>query len=109
MKITSLFVHRPTLVFVLLALISLAGVMAWQSLPQQQFPNVVRPTISINASFSGASTTVMRDSVVAPIEDLLAGTPDLTLLNSVVQYGTARISATFDINSNINTDLVNVQ
>jgi HAE1 family hydrophobic/amphiphilic exporter-1 len=108
-KLTAAFVHRPTLVFVMLALVSMAGVMAWRSIPQQQFPNVVRPTVTINASYSGASTTVMRDSVVAPIEDLLAGTPDLTVLNSVVQTGTARISATFDLNSDINTDLVNVQ
>ncbi len=38
MWLTSLFVRRPTLVFVLLALILLAGSIAWATLVRQQYP-----------------------------------------------------------------------
>ena len=51
MKLTTLFVRRPTLVFVLLALMLLAGVMAARTLVQQQFPNVSQPTISIAVQY----------------------------------------------------------
>src|SRR5471032_2068987 len=108
-SITKLFVSRPTLVFVLLALISLAGSIAAATLVRQQFPNVSQPTVGISVSYSGASTTVMRDAIVKPIEDQLAGTPDLQTLSSTIQGGSASISATFLITSNQNTDLVNVQ
>jgi HAE1 family hydrophobic/amphiphilic exporter-1 len=109
MSLTALFVRRPTLVFVLLALMLLAGSIAATTLVQQQFPNVSNPTISVNVSYSGASTTVMRDSIVRPIEDAIAGSPDLQTLSSNIQSGQATISAAFFIQSDVNTDLVNVQ
>jgi HAE1 family hydrophobic/amphiphilic exporter-1 len=109
MSITELFVRRPPLVFVLLALMALAGTMAYRTLVQQQFPNVSQPTVSVSVQYSGASPTVMRDSIVRPIEDAIAGTPDLQNLSSNIQSGRATISAAFAITSDVNTDLVNVQ
>src|SRR5258708_34549115 len=109
MWLTSLFVRRPTLVFVLLALIAVAGSIAWTTLVRQYSPNVSQPTVSISVSYSGASPTVMRDSIVRPIEDQIAGAPNLQTLNSTIQGGQATISAIFTITSNVNTDLINVQ
>ncbi|MBV8644615.1 MAG: efflux RND transporter permease subunit, partial [Candidatus Eremiobacteraeota bacterium] len=106
---TTLFVRRPTLVFVLLALMTLAGGLAAATLVQQQFPNVSQPTVSISTSYSGASTSVMRDSIVKPIEDAIAGTQNLQTLSSNIQAGQATITATFLITSDQNTDLVNTQ
>jgi HAE1 family hydrophobic/amphiphilic exporter-1 len=109
MNLTRLFVQRPTLAFVLIALILLAGGLAAPQIVQQQYPNVEQPTISVSVSYSGASPTVMRDSIVLPIEDQIAGAPDLQTLNSTIQGGQASISATFTLASDVNTDLVNVQ
>jgi HAE1 family hydrophobic/amphiphilic exporter-1 len=109
MSLTEVFVRRPPLVFVLLALMGLAGVMAYRTLVQQQFPNVSVPTISISVQYGGASPTVMRDTIVRPIEDAIAGTPNLQNLSSNIQNGRATISAAFYITSDVNTDLVNVQ
>jgi len=109
MWLTSLFVRRPTLVFVLLALIAVAGSIAWSTLVRQYSPNVSQPTVTVNVNYNGASPTVMRDSIVRPIEDQIAGAPDLQTLNSTIQGGQASVSATFTINSNVNTDLVNIQ
>ncbi len=109
MSLTGLFVRRPSLVFVLLALMLLAGALAAKTLVQQQFPNVSQPTVSIQTSYSGASTTVMRDSIVKPIEDAIAGTQNLQTLSSNIQAGQATIAATFTITSDQNTDLVNTQ
>ncbi|HZO93522.1 MAG TPA: efflux RND transporter permease subunit [Candidatus Baltobacteraceae bacterium] len=109
MWLTSLFVRRPTLVFVLLSLMLLAGALAAMTLVQQQFPNVSNPTISINVSYPGASTTVMRDAIVKPIEDALAGTQDLQTMSSNIQAGQASIVSQFVITSDQNTDLVNTQ
>jgi HAE1 family hydrophobic/amphiphilic exporter-1 len=107
--LTALFVRRPTLVFVLLALMLLAGVMAASTLVQQQFPNVSQPTVSINVQYPGASTTVMRDAVVEPIENALAGAANLQTIASTIQQGQASIVATFYIESDENTDLTNTQ
>jgi HAE1 family hydrophobic/amphiphilic exporter-1 len=108
MSLTELFVRRPPLVFVLLFLMGLGGTMAYRTLVQQQFPNVSVPTVSVSVQFSGASPTVMRDTIVRPIEDSLAGTPNLQNINSNVQAGRATIAAQFYLSSDVNTDLVNV-
>jgi HAE1 family hydrophobic/amphiphilic exporter-1 len=109
MWLTSLFVKRSTLVFVLIALISLAGTISWVTLVRQQYPNVSQPTIRVQLTYSGATTTVMRDSIVAPIEDQIAGSPNLQTMNSTIQDGQATIAAIFTLTSDENTDLVNVQ
>ena len=66
-RITQLFVNRPPLVFVLLALIALMGGFALATLVQQQFPNIDFPTISVSVSYPGASPSELRDSVVRPV------------------------------------------
>lgn len=109
MWLTSLFVRRPTLVFVLLALIAVAGSISWTTIVRQYSPNVSQPTVTVTLNYNGASPTVMRDSIVRPIEDQIAGAPNLQTLNSTVQGGQASVSAIFTVNSNVNTDLVNIQ
>ncbi|MFZ0683590.1 MAG: efflux RND transporter permease subunit, partial [Candidatus Cybelea sp.] len=106
---TRLFVLRPALVFVSLALIGVAGAISLMTIVQQQFPNIDFPTITVRASYPGGSTTEIRDAVVRPIEDAIAGAPDLDHINTTVQQGQATISAVFSLNSNKTTDLVQVQ
>lgn len=106
---TRLFVLRPALVFVSLALIAVAGAISLMTIVQQQFPNIDFPTVSVRASYPGGSTTEIRDAVVRPIEDAIAGAPDLDHINTTVQQGQATISAVFSLSSNKTTDLVQVQ
>ncbi|MBD5654437.1 MAG: efflux RND transporter permease subunit, partial [Candidatus Eremiobacteraeota bacterium] len=108
-RITQLFVNRPPLVFVLVTLISLAGCFALATLVQQQFPNIDFPTINTSVSYPGASPSELRDSVVRPIEDAIAGAPDLDHITTSIQQNQASISATFTLDSNQTTDLTEVQ
>ena len=109
MSITRLFLARPTLVFVTLVLIFIAGAASWMLLPRQQFPNVDFPTVTVTATYNGASATQMRDSIVKPLEDQIAGAPDLDHIDSSIQNGKAFISATFSLTSEKNADLVQMQ
>ena len=109
MSITRLFLARPTLVFVALVLIFIAGAASWMLLPRQQFPNVDFPTVTVTATYNGASATQMRDAIVKPLEDQIAGAPDLDHIDSSIQNGQALISATFSLNSEKNADLVQMQ
>jgi len=109
MWLTRLCVKRPTIVFVMLALIAVAGTFAVLTITQQQFPNIDFPVVSVSASYPGGSTTEIRDAIVRPIEDAIAGAPDLLYINTTVQQGQASITATFDLSTNKTTDLVQVQ
>lgn len=109
MSLTRLFVERPTLVTVFLALVLLAGALGGVSLIQQQFPNTATPSIQVLVSYPGASTTEMRDAIVRPLEDQLAGAPELDHLETAIQPGQASVVAVFQLSSNQNDDLVQVQ
>ena len=82
-----------------------AGILSTATIVKELYPDVSQPTVTIQVSYNGASVTEMRDNIVQPIEQNLAGTADLQTINSVVQQGQASISATFDINSDTATDL----
>ncbi len=110
MRITRLFVRRPTLVTVFLALVLLAGTIAGFNLVKQQLPNYDVPSIQVLLTYSGASTTEMRDAIVRPLEDQIAGAPDLSYMQTVDPAGPGldrrRILAERPTQ---NTDLVQVQ
>src|ERR1700690_722460 len=109
MSLTQLFVKQPTLVTVLLALVLLGGVVSATLLVQQQFPNSEVPSIQVLVSYPGASTTEMRDAIVRPLEDQLAGSPNLDHLETSAQPGAASIVVVFQLGSDQNNDLVQVQ
>lgn len=104
-SLTRLFINRPTLVFVIVALMMFIGVLSTATIVKQLYPDVSQPTVTIQVDYSGASVTEMRDNIVQPIEQSLSGTADLQTVNSVVQQGHASITGIFDITSDSATDL----
>lgn len=109
MWITRVFVNRPTLVTVVLAAIAIAGAFSYATLVNQQFPNIDFPTVQVHASYPGGSPSEIRDAIVRPLEDAIAGAPNLDHLTSTIQNGQATIAATFTLQSDKTTDLVEVQ
>jgi multidrug efflux pump subunit AcrB len=109
MWLTDLFIKRPTLVTVFLALVLLAGTIAANVLVKQQFPNYDVPTIQISLTYPGGSTTEIRDAIVRPIEDQIAGAPDLDAIETAIQPGQATLVARFSLASDQNSDLVQIQ
>ena len=109
MNLTRLFVQRPTLVTVFVLLTLLAGSIASATLVKQQFPNYDVPTIQVLVQYPGASTTELRDAIVRPLEDQIAGAPNLDTMETAIQPGQATVVAHFALSSDINTDLVQVQ
>ena len=79
------------------------------NLVKQQFPNYDVPSIQVLLTYPGASTTEMRDAIVRPLEDQIAGAPDLSYIETAIQPGQASIVALFSLTSDQNNDLVQVQ
>ncbi len=108
-NLTALFVKRPALAAVLVLLTVLAGLIAYPGLVQQQFPNVDLPVIQVIAVYPGASPSTIRDTVARPIEDQLAGAPQLDHVQTTIQQGGATIAAFFSLASDKTADLTEVQ
>jgi HAE1 family hydrophobic/amphiphilic exporter-1 len=109
MWLTRVFIERPTLGFVLVALTLIAGFMALRNLVVQEQPNSGLPAITVSASYSGASTTDLQTEIAQPIEDQLAGTPYLQNIQTTIQSGQVSIAATFSLQSTDTENIANVE
>ena len=107
--ITKLFVTRPTLAVVAVAVAVIGGLLAIFGLREQELPNVGVPIVDIIIFYPGATPIEMRDQIVRPIEDQLAGAPSLEHTQTNLQQGFASIVAQFSLKSSRTEDLVEVQ
>ncbi len=107
--LTKLFVARPKLAVVLIAALTIGGLLALFSMREQELPNVSVPIVDVIVFYPGASPAEMRDSIVRPIEDALAGAPYLEHTQSTIQQGFASIITQFSLRSLRTEDLVEVQ
>lgn len=72
-KPTSWAIDNKVSIYVATIIIALAGILAYQSLPKEQFPEVVFPQFYINTIYLGTSPEDMETLVTKPIEKQLGG------------------------------------
>ena len=65
-KPTSWAVDNRTAIYIIAILITLYGVMKFNSMPKEQFPDIVVPTISITTVYAGTSPKDIENLVTAP-------------------------------------------
>ena len=65
------FIDRPLLSGVISVFIVILGVISIFSLPIEKYPDIAPPTISIWATYPGASAEALQKSVIAPLEESL--------------------------------------
>jgi len=67
-KPTSWAIDNKTSIFVLAAIITLFGIRSYQSIPKEQFPEIVIPTIMVTSPYPGASPADIENLVTRPLE-----------------------------------------
>ena len=104
------FIDRPVFAWVLAIFIVLAGVLAIPQLAVERYPAVAPTSVSIYASYPGASPQTLDDSVVGLIERELSSVKHLLYFQSSVDTsGEASITATFAPGTNAEMAQVDVQ
>jgi hydrophobic/amphiphilic exporter-1 (mainly G- bacteria), HAE1 family len=78
-----LFIKRPILSTVISLVIFLLGVLALFSLPVTLFPDIVPPSVTVTARYTGANAEVMAKAVATPIERAINGVPGMTYMTTV--------------------------
>lgn len=100
--------HRSTVFFLMVALLSL-GLMAYLSLPREQYPDIDIPLILVYVPYPGAAPAEVESQIVIPIERELAGLEGLDDLFSNSKEGLAIITAEFDSGTDIDAALQKVR
>jgi len=70
---TSWSIDNKTAIYLLTIFITLAGIMAYNALPKEKFPDIVLPTVMVQTIYPGASPKTVENLVTKPIEKKLKG------------------------------------
>ncbi len=102
------FIDRPIFAWVIAIVIMIAGALSISRLPISRYPTIAPPTVSINASYPGASAQVVEESVTQIIEQNMKGLDGLLYMSATSSSnGAASITLTFA--SGTNSDIAQVQ
>ncbi|MDB5962489.1 MAG: multidrug efflux transporter permease [Massilia sp.] len=104
------FIGRPIFAIVIAILLMLAGGLAVDSLPIEQFPPVAPASVQIATNYPGASATTVQNTVVQVIEQQMSGIDNLLYMASTSDdTGQSSTTLTFGAGTNPDTAQVQVQ
>ncbi|HUJ62464.1 MAG TPA: efflux RND transporter permease subunit [Kofleriaceae bacterium] len=115
MNLTDLCLKRPVFAWMLMfgtmlfGLVSLGLFPGTKGIGVSQFPDVNNPTVSVSVSWPGASPEDVETGIVNPIEDVLAQVTGVEEITSQSKQNSARVTATFDIDRDIDLAVQDVQ
>ena len=104
------FINRPVLSTVISVLIVILGVIGLATLPITQYPDIAPPTVQVRATYTGANSTAVLNSVIAPLEDQINGVENMMYIQSTASNnGAADINVYFNQGTDPDMAAVNVQ
>ncbi len=105
-----MFIRRKVLSLVISIIIVLLGVMALLKLPITQFPDIVPPSVTVTARYTGANAEVSANAVALPLERAINGVPGMTYMSTVTSNdGLTLIQVFFEVGTDPDVAAVNVQ
>ena len=105
-----LFIKRPILSCVISVLIVCLGILSLTNLPITQFPDIVPPSVTVTARYTGASADVMAKTVATPLERAINGVPGMTYMTTVcTNDGMSLTTIYFKVGTDPDVAAVNVQ
>jgi hydrophobic/amphiphilic exporter-1 (mainly G- bacteria), HAE1 family len=105
-----IFIKRPILSTVISVFITLLGILALTTLPITQFPEIVPPSVTVTAKYTGANAEVLSKAVATPLERAINGVPGMSYMTSVnTNDGITLINVVFQVGTDPDLAAVNVQ
>jgi HAE1 family hydrophobic/amphiphilic exporter-1 len=108
--ISDFFIRRPIVAMVIAIITVIVGLIAMLGLPLAQFPEIVPPQIIVSTVYTGADAVTIEQSVSTPLEQQMNGVDHMLYMQSTnANDGTEQLTVTFDVETDVNIDQVNVQ
>ncbi len=109
MKVTDYSIRHRITIYVLAALIVLAGIGSYTSLPRESFPEIEIPLILVYTTYLGVSPADMETLVTRPIETELKAITGVKEIRSTSSDGLSTIEVEFNPEVNLDTALQKVR
>jgi hydrophobe/amphiphile efflux-1 (HAE1) family protein len=105
-NLSHFFIDHPRFAAVINIFIVIFGLAAMQFLPTAQYPNIVPPTITVQANYPGASAETVARTVATPLEQAINGVEGMDYISSQsTGNGQLAITVIFKIGTDPNVDL----
>ena len=95
MNVSSWSIKNPIPAVMLFVLLTFAGMLAFNSMKVQQFPDLELPTVTVAASLPGAAPAQLETEVARKLENAIAPLQGLKNIYTKVQDGGVTVTAEF--------------
>lgn len=103
MKITEVSIKRPTIVVVVFTILTLLGVMSYQSLNYELLPKFTSPIVTIATVYPGASPNEVESTITKKIEDAVASMENIKKIMSKSSESLSTV--TVELNNDADVDI----
>lgn len=92
------FINRPIFAMVISILMVIMGLLVLNGIPISQYPEITPPMVQVNATYNGANSVNMEQTVATPIEQQVNGVENMIYMRSVnANDGTMRLEVSFEV------------
>jgi multidrug efflux pump len=102
------FIERPIFAVVVALLIVIAGLVSITALPVQQYPSITPVQVTVQATYPGADSKTLADSVASPIEAQINGVDNMLYMSST-SSATGQLVLTVFFSLDTDPDIAQVQ
>lgn len=95
-KLTSWSIDNRTTIFIITILITFAGVLSYNAIPKEQYPDVTVPQIFVTTIYPGASPSDMEELVTKAIEKEVKGLKGVKKITSYSVQDFSNVIVEFD-------------
>lgn len=102
------FIERPIFAAVVAIILCLAGLVAMTQLPVEQYPAITPVQVTVQATYPGADSKSLADSVASPIEAQINGVDNMLYMSST-SSASGQLTLTVYFALNTDPDIAQVQ
>ncbi|SIT11097.1 efflux RND transporter permease subunit [Paracoccus saliphilus] len=104
------FIDRPVFAWVISIIIMGIGILSITTLPVAQYPQIAPPSVTIRATYPGASADTVANTVTQVIEQQMTGLDGMRYMSSnSTSDGTSSTTLTFETGTDVDIAQVQVQ
>lgn len=89
-------INNKTAIYIVTIIITLAGIMAYNGLPKESFPDIVVPKFFVSTVYAGNSPSNIENTVTKPLEKKLKSIPGVKKLTSNSMQDVSLITVEFN-------------
>ena len=97
-RLVEIALRQRMLMVLLLIGVVVAGLVGFANLNIEAYPDPVPPLVEVITQNNGASAEEMERNVTIPIEQVIAGVPDITAVRTISLFGLSDIKIQFSYN-----------